>query len=55
MAGLRAPSHLRDALIWLGFGGAVVIATAPVWQDLAFGFNPTLDQVLAIVACSAPK
>jgi hypothetical protein len=55
MAVTRAPSRLKDALIWIGFAGAIVIATAPVWQRLALGFNPTLGEVLAIVACSAPK
>jgi hypothetical protein len=33
------------------FAGAVVLPTAPVWQRAIFGFNPTLDQVLSIVAC----
>lgn len=55
MSGMRAPSRLKDVLIWIGFAGAIVVATAPVWQRLAFGFNPTLEEVLAIVACSAPK
>ncbi len=46
-------SGTRNALIWLAFACAAVLATAPVWRPLAFGFNPTLDQILSIVACKS--
>ena len=42
MSGMRAPSRLKDVLIWIGFAGAIVIVTAPVWQRLAFGFDRPL-------------
>ncbi len=42
---------LTNALIWLLFCAAVVLATAPVWRMWAFGFNPTFDQILQMSIC----
>jgi hypothetical protein len=52
-------AHMRDqsrrpignALIWLAFAGAFAIATAPVWRQGIFGFDPTLDQLLQLSIC----
>ena len=41
--------RVREGWGWLLFGAAVVLATSPVWRQLAFGFSPTLDQLLQIV------
>jgi hypothetical protein len=43
--------YAREALtifIWAGFGVAALLATRPLWIYLIFGFNPTLDDLLAI-------
>jgi hypothetical protein len=45
---------VRVALPWIFFGMAVVLATEPVWRLAAFGFNPTLDDLLQIV-CFGPR
>lgn len=44
------PGYKR-ALIWAAFACALILATAPVWQQLVFGFNPSLDEILALAAC----
>jgi hypothetical protein len=44
-------ARLRNGAIWIGFGLAVVLATSPVWSQLAFGFNPTFDQLLRLSTC----
>lgn len=44
----------KDALIYVGFGLAIVIATAPLWRTLAFGVNPTFDQLLQLSICGGP-
>ena len=43
----------KHNLIWTAFAAAAVLAAAPVWQRALFGFSPTLDQMLSIVACSS--
>jgi hypothetical protein len=40
---------IRNGLIWSAFAVALVLATAPVWRLWVFGFNPTLDELLAII------
>jgi hypothetical protein len=42
-------ASVRAGLIWMAFGVALVLATAPVWRLWVFGFNPTLDQLLRII------
>lgn len=44
----------KDALVCVGFGLAIVIATAPLWRILAFGANPTFDQLLELAICGGP-
>ncbi|GJD53769.1 hypothetical protein OPKNFCMD_6547 [Methylobacterium crusticola] len=39
----RSPLAIR-----LAFALAVLLATEPVWGLLAFGFSPTLDDLLAL-------
>ena len=52
---------VTNALVWSGFAFALLLATAPVWQRAAYGFNPTLDDVLRVALCkrdllgSAPR
>jgi hypothetical protein len=46
--------NLVNRLIWVGFSIAVVLATAPAWRFYAFGFNPTLDQILQTTICGGP-
>jgi hypothetical protein len=40
-----------NGVIWLLFGLASLLATAPVWRLWVFGFNPTLDQLLQLSIC----
>jgi hypothetical protein len=40
---------IRNGLIWSAFAVALVLATAPVWRLWIFGFNPMLDELLAII------
>jgi hypothetical protein len=42
---------LAHRLIWVMFGIATVLATAPVWRLWVFGFDPTLDQLLQMSIC----
>lgn len=44
-----------DALVWSGFAVALVMATAPVWQRAAYGFNPALDDLLRVALCIPVK
>jgi len=47
--------RLRSGLVWILFAGALLLATAPVWRLwAAFGFNPTLDELLQIAICGGP-
>jgi hypothetical protein len=39
---------LRVALPWLALAAALTLATSPVWGQLLFGFNPTLDELLRL-------
>jgi hypothetical protein len=41
--------RVTNGIVWLGFGAAVGLATAPVWRLWVFGFNPTLDEMLRII------
>jgi hypothetical protein len=36
------------ALIWCGFTILVAAATKPVWSQLVFGYEPTLDDFLSL-------
>jgi hypothetical protein len=49
-----ATRPLINAMVWMAFAGATVLATAPVWVRLAYGFNPTLDEVLRVARCVPP-
>lgn len=42
------------ALVWSAFGLLAALATAPVWRLAVFGFNPTLDDLLAFTCSSSP-
>jgi len=44
-----------NGLVWGGFTLALVVATAPVWQRAAYGFEPTLDELLRVAICSPVK
>ncbi len=44
---------LRDVVCGL-FVAAIVLATAPVWRFLLFGFNPTIDMLLQSAICGGP-
>lgn len=48
---LKPVRRALTPLIWLLFGLAVEAATAPVWQRAAYGFNPTLDEILRLTIC----
>ena len=53
----RAARHRTTAALgpcWILFAGALLLATAPVWRLWAFGFNPTLDELLQIAICGGP-
>jgi hypothetical protein len=41
-----------NRLVWAGFALGVVVATAPVWQRMVLGYNPTLAEVLSIALCT---
>jgi hypothetical protein len=41
-----------NRLVWAGFALGVVVATAPVWQRMVLGYNPTLEEVLSIALCT---
>lgn len=43
---------LINTVVWLGFAGAAVLATAPAWGRWVYGFNPTLDEVLLLARCA---
>jgi hypothetical protein len=47
-------SRVQNGLIWLGFTGALALATAPVWRLWLFGFHPTIDEVLQLAICGGP-
>jgi hypothetical protein len=42
-------ARARQALVWLGFGVLLLLATAPVWGALVYGVDPTLDQALLFI------
>jgi hypothetical protein len=42
------------SLVWFTFAVLAVIATAPVWRFAIFGFNPALDDLLALVCSASP-
>ena len=44
-------SRVKNGLIWFGFAGAVLLATAPMWRFWLFGFHPTIDEVLQLAIC----
>ncbi|MGQ3353309.1 MAG: hypothetical protein ACT6XY_02520 [Phreatobacter sp.] len=46
-------SPLGIATGWFCFAVLAVVATAPVWGRIAFGFHPTLDQLL-LIGCLTP-
>ncbi|WP_296578542.1 hypothetical protein [Phreatobacter sp.] len=46
-------SQLGVATGWLCFLMLLVAGSTPVWGRLAFGFHPTLDQLL-LVGCLKP-
>jgi hypothetical protein len=48
---VRSEEPLTNGLIWLMFGAALLVATAPIWRMWMFGFNPTVDQVLQLSIC----
>lgn len=39
---------IPPAAVYGLFGFGLVLATFPVWRLMLFGFNPTLDQLLAL-------
>ena len=45
---------LRRTLPWIVFGLGLALATAPAWQLLLLGFNPTLDELLQIRCFTQP-
>jgi hypothetical protein len=47
-------SRIQNRVIWLGFAGAVILATAPVWRLWILGFHPTIDEVLQLAICGGP-
>jgi hypothetical protein len=46
--------RIQKGVIWLGFAGALVLATAPVWRLWVFGFSPTVDEFLQLAICGGP-
>jgi len=46
--------RIWNGVTWLAFATGLVLATAPVWNRLLFGFDPTLDQLLGVI-CMAPR
>ena len=44
-----------NGLIWGAFALALIGGTAPVWQRAAYGFNPTLDDLLRVALCRTAK
>jgi hypothetical protein len=44
----------KDFLIYAGFVAATVLATVPLWRPLAFGIDPTFDQLLQLSICGDP-
>lgn len=46
-----AAREAHNALIWSLFAGLLLLATAPVWGQALYGFNPTIDQLLEIAIC----
>jgi hypothetical protein len=51
-SGTERSARLRNGLIWIAFALALVLATAPVWGRLAYGFNPTFDQLARLASCT---
>jgi hypothetical protein len=47
-------SRFQNGVIWFGFAGALILATAPVWRLWVFGFNPTIDQLVQLAICGGP-
>ena len=46
---------VNNGLVWTAFALALVVATAPVWQRAAYGFNPTLNDLLRVAFCQTAK
>ncbi|MDX2155919.1 MAG: hypothetical protein SFW09_05340 [Hyphomicrobiaceae bacterium] len=47
----RAANSFGDRIVWAVFAGGLVVATAPVWGFWLLGFNPTLDELVALSLC----
>jgi hypothetical protein len=47
--------ELRTAAIWTAFAMGVLFATWPLWSYLAFGLDPTLDDVLTLRCFGLPS
>jgi len=43
-----ARSTYGAAFIWCGFAILVAAATKPVWSQMVFGYEPTLDDLLSL-------
>jgi hypothetical protein len=42
-------TRVAHILPWVFLGVGLLVATAPAWRFAVTGFNPTLDQALAIL------
>jgi hypothetical protein len=46
---MKRPAHI---LPWVFLGLGLIVATTPAWRFAVTGFNPTFDEMLAIMCRS---